>query len=57
VHKAFCDINIIGNEYTQKVFLPLQTLKLVDGTRRRKIENGLNLEGINHDPILGHNEA
>jgi hypothetical protein len=35
----------------------LQTLELANGTRRRKIDDSLDLQEINHDPILGHYEA
>jgi hypothetical protein len=57
VHKTFLSLDIVGNESTENVFLPLQTLKLTNGTRRRKIDNSLNLQGINQDPMLGHKEA
>jgi hypothetical protein len=32
-------------------------LELDNGTRRRKVDNGLNLHGINHNIILGYNET
>ena len=57
MHETFSDLGIIYDKMSEKVGLPLQALKLPDGTRRRKIYNGLNFQGIHLNTFTRDNES
>ena len=48
---------IIWDEASQKIGLLLQALQLPEGLRWRYLFDGLDLEGVHTNPLLGHNKT
>ena len=48
---------IIWDKASQKIGLPLQALKLLEGSRWWYLFDGLDLEGVHTNALLGHDKT